>query len=45
MHLDLSNTGLTSKMMYRVVKAIKSSQSLMGVHLSGNEGLNEDFIS
>ena len=45
MHLDLSNTGLTSGMMYRVVKAIKSSQSLMGVHLSGNEGLNEEFIN
>jgi len=45
MHIDLSNTGLNEKMMLRVVKAIKMSQSLMGVHLSGNEGLTPSLIS
>ena len=45
MHLDLSNTGLSEKMMLKVIKAVKRSRSLMGVHLSGNEGMSEAFIA
>ena len=44
MHLDLSDTGMTERMLMAVVKGIKSATRLMGVHLSGNEGLNEDVI-
>jgi hypothetical protein len=31
-------------MLYRIVKAIKYSRSLMGVHLSGNEGISKEFV-
>lgn len=31
--------------MLKVIKAVKRSRSLMGVHLSGNEGMSKAFIA
>lgn len=40
-HLDLSECGLTSEMMIAIVKAVQYSVMLLGLHFSGNPGLNE----
>ena len=41
MHLDLSECGLSSDMLLEISKAMKYSQSLIAVHISGNPGLNK----
>jgi len=40
MHLDLSDTGLTEDMILEIIKGVKYSQNLIGLHLSGNPGLS-----
>lgn len=42
-HIDLSELGLTSDIIGRLVPHIKYSTSLIGVHLSGNPGLNPEI--
>lgn len=42
-HIDLSELGLTSDIIGRLVPIIKYSTSLIGVHLSGNPGLNQEI--
>jgi hypothetical protein len=44
MHLDFSNMGLSEAVLLRIVKALKTSESLLGVHLSGNEGLCQELF-
>lgn len=41
-HLDLSDTGLTAKMLKRIGQAINSSASLLSIHLSGNPGVTRE---
>lgn len=38
-HVDFSETGLTQEIVRNLIKPIQSSQTLVGVHLSGNPGL------
>jgi hypothetical protein len=42
MHFDLTQCGLTSDMLLEITKAVKYTQSLVGIHLSGNPGLTPD---
>ena len=44
-HLNLSEMGLTSKIIIKLMMAIKSNNILMGVHLSGNPGLTKEVES
>jgi len=39
-HLDLSETGLSDEMIYEIIKALNYSNSIIGLHLSGNPGLS-----
>ena len=36
LHLDMSNMGLSEMVLIRIVKALRTSESLLGLHLSGN---------
>ena len=38
-HLDLSECGLNEDIVLRLIKPVKNSVSLIGIHLSGNPGL------
>lgn len=40
-HLNLSNTGLNEEIVHALLPAIKSSTSLVAVHLSSNPGITE----
>ena len=40
-HLDLSSTGLTGEILISLIKPIKQSLSLIGIHLSGNPGITD----
>ena len=44
LHLDLSDTGITSLMLVRLGNAINASPSLLAIHLSGNPGVLEDPV-
>jgi hypothetical protein len=37
----LSETGLTQEIIFKLIKAIRSSTSLIGIHLSGNPGITQ----
>jgi hypothetical protein len=39
-HLDLSETGLNSYVISRLIKLVRNSPSLVGLHLSGNSGVS-----
>jgi len=40
LHLDLSSTGLTEQMLRTIGASLKRSKSAIGLHLSGNPGVN-----
>lgn len=42
LHLDLSNTGLTKRMLIEFGGALRKARSLICLHLSGNPGLCSD---
>lgn len=42
-HVDLSEVGLTSDIILKLIKPIKDNLSLIGLHLSGNPGLTGDM--
>ena len=41
LHLDLSDLGLSEKVLLDLVVSIQKSKSLVGLHLTGNSGLTE----
>ncbi len=43
LHLDLSETGLSEDMIYEIIKALNYSNSIIGLHLSGNPGLSNQL--
>ena len=40
-HVDLTNTGLSEKMLYAFGPALRRAKSLRSIHLSGNPGLSD----
>jgi hypothetical protein len=40
-HLDLSDTGMSSKMLSEISRAMLGSTSLLAIHFSGNPGVDE----
>ena len=42
-HVDLSETGITADIINRLIKHIKNSTSLVGLHLSGNPGMTVEM--
>jgi hypothetical protein len=42
-HIDLSETGITADIINHLIKHIKISTSLVGVHLSGNPGMTVEM--
>ena len=44
LHLDLSECGLSGDMILAIAKAVKHCISLVGIHFSGNPGLNQTVI-
>jgi len=43
-HVDFSDTGLTEGILLKLSSTIKSSLSLLSVHLSGNPGLKDHVM-
>ena len=41
-HLNLTETGLTQDIILKLIKPIKNSTSLIGIHLSGNPGITSE---
>jgi hypothetical protein len=44
-HIDLSECGLTSEVLLQLIRPIRRSKSLLGVHFTGNPGLSFDVES
>jgi len=40
-HLDLTNTGLSEKMIEEIGPALRRSKAMRSIHLSGNPGLDD----
>lgn len=43
MHLNLSGMGMTTPMMYQFGRALRRTKSLVSLHLSQNNGDNEEL--
>lgn len=44
-HFDLSNCGLTEDIIYEILTYIKSSPTLVSIHLSNNPGITRDSVN
>lgn len=44
LHMDLSKTGLSDKMLLFFGPALRRAKSLISLHLSGNPGIDRDII-
>jgi hypothetical protein len=42
-HLDFSECGLTADIISRIIKKVRDSTSLIGLHLTGNPGITPEM--